>query len=447
MNEPMCFVEQTETNERLSNVCDVNEDDIKPSDNISNVGSHKTSRTMRSTTSSACLMAEAELAALATRQMLLDEKHALEEEELCKKKARLQLEEARLQLEEEEEQLCKRKEKLQLDTEIAEKMAKLNILKTRSTTSGKRSSKVSDGMNSYLEKGKSQQQLNVNAEEFHPSATAKQRTINKDEKQSIKHTVMKNITLSDNKVPQCSVSEKEPVNTQYFPQQLTSNSNPNAPDVENNEDILGIMRKQNEITTLLIQQQCLTALPKREVPIFDGDPLTYHTFLKAFENGVERNTTNNSDRLYFLEQHTKGHAKELVRSCQYINSDHGYWRAKTLLKEQFGNEQKVAFCYMDKALSWPTIKTEDVKALQDYGLFLRGCCNAMEDVQYLHDLDVPSNMLNIIMKLPYKFRDKWRSQACELQERQQRRAKFSDSNRSCLRQHSRFTYNNKSRNI
>lgn len=127
------------------------------------------------------MRAEAELAVLAIRQRLLNEKHALEEEELRKRKARLQLEE-------EEEQLRKRKEKLLLDTDI-KKMAKLNVLRTQSITSGKRSSKVSDGMNSYLKKGKSQQQLNVNAEEFHPSAAAKPKPM-KDENQLVKQTVM-----------------------------------------------------------------------------------------------------------------------------------------------------------------------------------------------------------------------------------------------------------------
>ena len=122
-------------------------------------------------------------------------------------------------------------------------------------------------------------------------------------------------------------------------------------DLETRNDVLGITRKQNEITTLLMQQQSLSALPKREIPIYDGDPLNYHTFTKAFENGVEKNTTNSCDGLYFLEQDTKGQAKELVRSCQHINPERGYAKAKALLKEQFGNEQKVASAYMDKALS------------------------------------------------------------------------------------------------
>ncbi len=123
------------------------EDDINPNDSVSNIGSHKTSQSQCSSTSSARLKAEAELAALTMRHKLLKEKHALEEEE---------------------QHLCKKREELQLNTEIAEKMAKLEILKIRSTTSGKRTSKVSDGMKSYLEKAQSQQLLNVNADELIP---------------------------------------------------------------------------------------------------------------------------------------------------------------------------------------------------------------------------------------------------------------------------------------
>ncbi|KAK7930431.1 hypothetical protein WMY93_006826 [Mugilogobius chulae] len=175
-----------------------------------------------------------------------------------------------------------------------------------------------------------------------------------------------------------------------------------------------------------MQQQCLSALPKREIPIFDGNPLKYHSFIKAFENGVERNTTNSSDKLYFLKQYTTRQAKDLVRSCQHLDSDKGFERAKTLLREHYGDEQKVAAAYMERAQSWPSIKNEDVKALQEYSLFLRGCCNAMENMQYLTDMDTPANMLDIVKKLPYKIRDRWRSHACDLQEKYNRRARFID---------------------
>lgn len=52
---------------------------------------------------------------------------------------------------------------------------------------------------------------------------------------------------------------------------------------------------------------------------------------------------------------------------------------KALLEQHFGNEQKIASAYLDKALSWPVVKAEDAKSRQAYGLFLRGCCNVMDD--------------------------------------------------------------------
>lgn len=68
---PLQSVEAKEANQM--------EDDINPGDSVSNIGSHKTSQSQCSSTSSACLKAEAELASLTMRHKLLKEKHALEE--------------------------------------------------------------------------------------------------------------------------------------------------------------------------------------------------------------------------------------------------------------------------------------------------------------------------------------------------------------------------------
>lgn len=191
-------------------------------------------------------------------------------------------------------------------------------------------------------------------------------------------------------------------------------------------DIVGIMQRQNDITTLLVQQNLASALPARQIPVFDGDPLQYHAFMRAFQNGVEEKSNNYSDCLHFLEQYTKGPPKEIVHSCQHLPPEQGYQRAKDLLIEHFGNEYYISAAYMDKAFSWTPIKREDVKALQAFALFLRGCCNATEQIQHMRDLDIPSNMRNIVLKLPYGLREKWRSTACDLLERHGQRAMFSD---------------------
>lgn len=63
------------------------------------------------------------------------------------------------------------------------------------------------------------------------------------------------------------------------------------------------------------------------------------------------------------------------------------------------------------------IKSEDMRVLQAYALFLRRCCNVMEDLQYIEELDMPINMRAIISKLPFKMREQWRTIAHDIMER------------------------------
>lgn len=107
-------------------------------------------------------------------------------------------------------------------------------------------------------------------------------------------------------------------------------------------------------------------------------------------------------------------------------SDSGFSKAKWLLQQNFGNEHKIATAYMERALSWPLIRAEDTRALQAYTVYLRGCCNAMEDVNYMFELNIPANMLAILKKLPYRLRDLWRTVACDIQEKHHQRAAFKD---------------------
>ncbi|MEQ2242629.1 hypothetical protein ILYODFUR_037877, partial [Ilyodon furcidens] len=115
------------------------QDDVLPSDSVSNQGSKSSSKV--SSTSSVRLRLEAEMAALLTRQNMLKEKHAIEEQE---------------------EQLRKRKEQLQLQAEIAAIAAKVNVLKTGSAVQSSASWK-SNGMESYFKtKGNTVETLNAN---------------------------------------------------------------------------------------------------------------------------------------------------------------------------------------------------------------------------------------------------------------------------------------------
>lgn len=101
----------------------------------------------------------------------------------------------------------------------------------------------------------------------------------------------------------------------------------------------------------------------------------------------------------------------------------GYSEARKLLTSQNRN----CLQYMNRAFRWPKIKPDDGKALQSYFLFLTGCNNAMQEITQLTEMDSPTNLRNIVSKLPYKMREKmWRVSAFDIQEKCDTRAKFSD---------------------
>ncbi len=52
------------------------------------------------------------------------------------------------------------------------------------------------------------------------------------------------------------------------------------------------------------------------------------------------------------------------------------------------------------------MRVDDINALQSFSIFLRDCCNVMEDLQHMEEMNVPSNLRLIMMKLSYKLRQK-----------------------------------------
>lgn len=99
--------------------------------------------------------------------------------------------------------------------------------------------------------------------------------------------------------------------------------------VVSSDGLCRIMQRQNDITEMLVKQQNVSQLPQRDVPIFSGDPLSYRSFIRAFEQATETKTTNPQDRSFYLQQFTDGEPCNLVRSCEHMRPDEGYREAVT----------------------------------------------------------------------------------------------------------------------
>ena len=368
-----------------------------------------------SSTTSVRICAEADREALLVKAAALQKKHALEDEQD--------------ELRKEEDELRKRKELSRkrmeahdLQAELSATTAKINYLRNAEaqavdTTFNAFNHTEFNAMNSYYEE---------NIERIsEPIAEQTVRNTRPKDGVHVQFPVL-TTTARTPRIPRIprmpslspSFSTARPVHDQSHALQnmsLESFSVPQGGQVPDN--LTKILEKQNQLTSLLVKQQLLHTLPKGDLAVFDGNILQYNSFIHSFEHIIESRTDNNQDRLQFLIQYTKGQAQQLVKSCQFMDANRGYIKARQLLKEHFGNAYRISCAYIEKALAWPVIKLEEPRALQDFALFLRSCCNAMEQLQYMEELDTISNMRKIIFILPYKLRERWRSKACEIQQR------------------------------
>lgn len=409
-----------------------NEGEVGPKDSVS-VVSQRSSRVSQTSSESACLVARAEKAALLAKTAALKQRHALEEKEES--------------LVRERDELRRQKETLDLEAELSATNAKLAVL---TDAEEQVSSTPVDGMNKYFE------ERNLEVAEM-DTLQAGTQTTNVCETRSVRPKVgAQHLPLPQVPRTQAGFQDdqrghwllqetQDVVGAAQRPQPLQAEDAarrryelPQPVRVKSQADTAGpllseqaqeqhrslqdsvpsinliaILNRQNEISSMLLKQQQLSLLPPKSVNIFDGDILQFRSFMTSFEHNIERKTDSAQDRLFYLEQFTKGQARDLVRSCQHMEGDQGYLRAKHLLHEHFGNEYKISTAYIERVLNWPNIKPEDPKALNEFALYLNGCCNVMTKLNYMNELNTASTLKSIVMKLPYKLRDKWRTKAQE----------------------------------
>lgn len=178
---------------------------------------------------------------------------------------------------------------------------------------------------------------------------------------------------------------------------------------ENESKLVEILRAQTEATRQIISHQERADLPKKTLEPFDGTDMTkFKPFILSFERIIESRCPNYDDKLLYLEQYTKGKAQRLVKSCSHHNSTVAYAKAKELLTAEYGNEFRISSKYIEKLTQWPTIKNDDGDGLQEFLIFLLDCQNYLENMSHNNQLQSPQEIMNVIIKLPYRMRERFR---------------------------------------
>lgn len=355
---------------------------------VSTAVSRASSRSSKSSRASVKqIQAEVERAVIHAKVQSLQEKHALEMEEL---------------------QLKARKETLSLKTDLAVADAKIQVFTA-----------LRDKQDSVISAESKSTSLftTLTTTEFIPPAT-----VSKPTEKPHKSPTNLNLKVSPVSFPLNPPRPSVGTKAEHLPVQIAQK----VPVGAENNALVEVLSKQNEITEMLVKQQRMASLPPVSIPIFDGNPLYYRSFIKAFEQGIEAKTNDQKDCLYYLEQFTTGQPRNLVRSYIYMDSRVAYREAKAQLEWNFGNKVKITSAFMNKALGWSDIKSDDAYALRSYALFLRSCFNTLEEAGFIEELENSSNMKTFASKLPFRLRDKWRVAVFNIGEKRNHRPKFKD---------------------
>ena len=126
-------------------------------------------------------------------------------------------------------------------------------------------------------------------------------------------------------------------------------------------------------------------LPKPDLSIFDGNPLEYWSFFRSFENTVERNATNESEKFMYLLQYTTGDAKKTIECCVVMDPSKGYMAARKLLRERFGHPYTIAVKFVGEITEGPQIKPSDRSGLLEFADKLKNCEHILESMGYLDE--------------------------------------------------------------
>ena len=148
-------------------------------------------------------------------------------------------------------------------------------------------------------------------------------------------------------------------------------------------------------------------MPRREYMTFDGNPLTYPSFMENFKTNVEDIEPSPNARRNFLIQLCSGKAKDAISGTARPKAI----KAKSILHEMFGQTHIVAASHIDKITGGGPIKENENERLMQLARDMENCEMNMNKLGYQADINSRSNMSAVVMRLPRYLRSEWAKEA------------------------------------
>ena len=165
--------------------------------------------------------------------------------------------------------------------------------------------------------------------------------------------------------------------------------------------------------------------PRPQIECFDGDPLTYWTFVRSFDEHIARKMPSESAKLVYLLQHCSPNIRQNLEHLSR-NLNDGYRLARESLHNEFGQPHIIAYCCEQRLLDMPRLEVKNPSALKSFGVMLDKCLMLLYEIQEFATLNSLGTLERLLEKLPGELRTEWVKYSYRYQKHTGRHAKFPE---------------------
>ena len=158
-------------------------------------------------------------------------------------------------------------------------------------------------------------------------------------------------------------------------------------------------------------------LPTLDLPTFSGDILSWQTFWESFESSVHANPAlTNIQKFTYLKAQLRSEAERCISGLALTNPN--YDQAITLLKDRFGQQNKIIDAHMQKLIDLPS-PTLSLSSLRNFYDKIETSIRVIRtESKYIWSITYPYHLPKIACRCKEKFDSRtWKLQlGCKLTE-------------------------------
>ena len=165
--------------------------------------------------------------------------------------------------------------------------------------------------------------------------------------------------------------------------------------------------------------------PRPEIPIFDGDPLSYWTFIRSFETHIAQRMPTDAARLVYLLQHCSPRVRKNLKHFSQ-NLAAGYGLAYESLFNDYGKPHVVVYSCEKRLLNYPVLKSRDPDGIKAFSVLMEKRLILLQDLGDFASLNSLGTIQQLTEKLSAETRKGWIKWAFEFLKHKGYQAKFAE---------------------